>query len=80
MVPATTMTSHCRGAPRMKLPMRSMSTRPAWTDINSMPQHDVAIGKTHRLLVLAHVSSLSIVVTPMSRPGTDSITSNSGCV
>jgi hypothetical protein len=47
MVPATTITSLCRGVPRVMVPMRSRSTRLAAAAMNSMPQQLVAIGKIH---------------------------------
>ena len=53
MVPATTITSACRGVPRTMVPMRSMSTRLAAAAMNSMPQQLVAIGKIHSELVSA---------------------------
>jgi hypothetical protein len=69
MVPATTMTSDCRGVPRVMEPMRSRSTRLAAAAMNSMPQQLVAIGKIHWELLAPQVRSLSTAVVARSSPG-----------
>ena len=57
IVPATTITSPCRGVARTMVPMRSRSTRAAAAAMSSIPQQLVAIGKTHSALRVPHWSS-----------------------
>jgi hypothetical protein len=75
MVPATTITSQCRGVARRIVPMRSRSTRLAAPAMNSMPQHEVAMGNIHNELVSPQVKRSSMAVTPTARPGASSIVS-----
>jgi hypothetical protein len=57
MVPATTITSACRGVARTMVPIRSMSTRLAAVAMNSMPQQLVAMGNTQSALLIPQVST-----------------------
>jgi hypothetical protein len=48
--------------------------------MNSMAQHDVAIGKIHKLFVADHDNKRSSEVVASDRPGKWSRVSYSGCV
>ncbi len=78
MVPATTITSACRGVARTMTPIRSMSTRLAAVAMNSMPQQLVAMGKIHMALVRPHESRSSSTAVPTVSPDVSSITWYSG--
>ena len=70
MVPAMTITSAWRGVARTMVPIRSMSTRLAAVAMNSMPQQLVAMGNTHRALLIPQVSTSSSTPVATESPGT----------